>query len=125
MEDFSHADAMCFQVKSTDDFELIKGDGKGRKFGVRLKDAKFSLPAQQEREGKEKGEGGPVVLEGDALREKVRRRFVNLEGLEYAEEHDDITVGFETVEGEFVLKPLQRRFCVLEGSGYVLIVNFS
>ena len=31
---------------------------------------------------------------------KVRQRFVNLEGLEYAEEHDDITVGFETVEGE-------------------------
>lgn len=31
---------------------------------------------------------------------KVRRRFVNLEGLEYAEEHDDITVGFDTEEGE-------------------------
>ena len=41
---------------------------------------------------------------------RVRGRFVNLEGLEYAEEHDDITVGFETQEGEsFVtMKPYPR-----------------
>ena len=86
MEDFSHADAMCFQVKSTDTFESVKGDSKGKKWAVKMKDAKFSLPAQ------EKGEA-----EGEDL---VRRRFVNQEGLDYAEEHDDITIGFDTEEGE-------------------------
>ncbi|KAK4627994.1 hypothetical protein CLAFUR0_04332 [Fulvia fulva] len=82
MDDFSHADSLCFQVKTTDTFELIKGDDKKKKWGVKLVDAKFSLPSQ------EKGE----VSEGDRL----RRRFVNLEGLDYAEEHDDITIGFDT-----------------------------
>ena len=91
MEDFSHADAMCFQVKSTDNFETVKGDGKGKKWAVRMVDAKFSLPHQPERGEQE------VSAE-----EKVNRRFVNLEGLEYAEEHDDITVGFETQDGELL-----------------------
>jgi len=86
MEDFSHADAMCFQVKSTDTYESVKGDGKGKKWAVKMKDAKFSLPRREKSE---------VDVE-----ERVRRRFVNLEGLEYAEEHDDITIGFETEQGE-------------------------
>ncbi|TKA25412.1 hypothetical protein B0A50_06279 [Salinomyces thailandicus] len=81
MEDFSHADALCFQIKSTDTFEIIKGDSKGKKWAVKMVDAKFSLPKQ------DKGETDPE--------ERVRRQFVNLEGLDYAEEHDDITVGFE------------------------------
>jgi len=87
MEDFSHADAMCFQVKSTDTFESVKGDGKGKKWAVKIKDAKFSLPRREKSEVDEE--------------ERVRKRFVNLEGLDYAEEHDDITVGFETEEGEY------------------------
>ena len=91
MEGFSHADAMCFQVKSTDVFETVKGDGKWKKWAVRMVDAKFSLPHQQHQE---KGES-EISSE-----EKVRMRFVNLEMLEYAEEHDDITVGFETQEGK-------------------------
>jgi hypothetical protein len=48
-------------------------------------DAKFRLPHF------EKGEV-------DAM-DKVRGRFVNLENLDYAEEHDDITVGFELEDG--------------------------
>jgi len=86
MEDFSQADALCFQLKSTDTFETVKGDSKGKKWAVKMVDAKFSLPKQ------EKGEIDPE--------ERVRRRFVNLEGLDYAEEHDDITVGFDTEEGK-------------------------
>ncbi|KAK0308055.1 hypothetical protein LTR01_005388 [Friedmanniomyces endolithicus] len=89
MEDFALADALCFQVKSTDTFEGVKGDGKGRKWGVKFVDAKFRLPPRMtEREKSGEVDGG----------ERVRRRFVNLEGLEYAEEHDDITVGFDTEE---------------------------
>lgn len=90
MEDFSHADSLCFQVKSTDVFETIKGDSKHKKWGVKLVDAKFTLPPT-----KEKGE----VNEKD----EVRKRFVNLEGLDYAEEHDDITIGFETEQGMFAI----------------------
>ncbi|KAK3111441.1 hypothetical protein LTR53_013309 [Teratosphaeriaceae sp. CCFEE 6253] len=85
MEEFALADAMCFQVKSTDTFEGVKGDGKNKKWAVKFVDAKFRLPARVE-----KGE-----VDGE---ERVRRRFVNLEGLEYAEEHDDVTVGFDTEE---------------------------
>ncbi|KAF2767861.1 hypothetical protein EJ03DRAFT_315196 [Teratosphaeria nubilosa] len=84
MEDFVHAEALCFDVKSIDTFESVKGDSKGKKWAVKLKEAKFSLPS------KEKGEL--------AIEDKVRRRFVNLEGLDYAEEHDDITIGFDTEE---------------------------
>ncbi|EME46173.1 hypothetical protein DOTSEDRAFT_70236 [Dothistroma septosporum NZE10] len=82
MDDFSHADSLCFQVKTTDTFELIKGDDKKKKWGVKLVDAKFSLPSQEKGEISEEG--------------RLRRRFVNLEGLDYAEEHDDITIGFDT-----------------------------
>ncbi|KAI6868070.1 hypothetical protein KC334_g19415, partial [Hortaea werneckii] len=82
MEDFIHADALCFQIKSSDNFEAGKGDNKGKKWTVKMVDAKFSLPRR------EKGEIHPE--------QKIRRRFVNLEGLEYAEEHDDITVSFDT-----------------------------
>ncbi|KAK1079698.1 hypothetical protein LTR33_006172 [Friedmanniomyces endolithicus] len=90
MEDFALADALCFQVKSTDTFEGVKGDGKGKKWGVKFVDAKFRLPPRQLAEREKSGD-----VDGD---ERVRRRFVNLEGLEYAEEHDDITVGFDTEE---------------------------
>ncbi|KAF2723545.1 hypothetical protein K431DRAFT_219967 [Polychaeton citri CBS 116435] len=82
MEGFSHADAMVFQVKKTDDFESSKGDSKGKKWSVKLKDAKFSLSKENK---------GEVDHE-----ERVKQRFVNLEGMEYMEEHDDITVGFDT-----------------------------
>ena len=89
MEDFSHAEAMCFETRSSETFETVKGDGKGKDWAVRLVDAKFSLPV----ETKEKTELGSE--------EKVRRRFVNLEGLEYAEEHDDVTVAFGCEEGTY------------------------
>ncbi|KAF2207243.1 hypothetical protein CERZMDRAFT_51515 [Cercospora zeae-maydis SCOH1-5] len=82
MEEFSHADALCFQIKSTDVFEKHKGDSKGKKWTVKLVDAKFTLPKEK---GKEERE--------DVYR---KGRFVNLENLEYAEEHDDVTIGFET-----------------------------
>jgi len=91
MEDFSHAEALCFQVKSTDVFEGSKGDGKGKKWSVKMVDAKFSLPAPAV------GKEGESLVDEEA---RARRRFVNLEGLEYREEHDDITVGFETEEGK-------------------------
>ncbi|GAB7365095.1 hypothetical protein MBLNU230_g6186t1 [Neophaeotheca triangularis] len=95
---FSHAEAMAFQIKGTDDFELVGGDRKGG-WGVRLVDAKFGLPvAGSEKGGKGKGDGEQGTEGEEAKLRAVKRRFVNLEGLEYASEHDDVTVMFEGEE---------------------------
>ncbi|GAB7356421.1 hypothetical protein MBLNU459_g7193t1 [Dothideomycetes sp. NU459] len=99
-EDFSHADAMAFRIKTIDMFEKAKGD-KGAKHCVRLVDAKFSLPGK-EKDDEEAGEEDPS--ETKLWGKGVKRRFVNLEGLDYAEEHDDITIGFERGED-------RDRFC--------------
>ena len=95
-EDFSHTDALCFQVSSTDVIETSKGDGKGKKWSSKFADAKFSLPRIPENGN---NEGAPP--EGGLAR--IRRRFLDIESLEHAEEHDDITVGFDTQEGESVI----------------------
>jgi hypothetical protein len=102
MEDFAHAEALCFQVKTTDVFETIKGDGKHKKWAIKMVDAKFTLPTSQ---GKD---------EQFSPEEKAARRFVNLEGLDYAQEHDDITVGFESQEGTCysLSSDYQRYSCV-------------
>ena len=89
MEEFSHADALCFQIKSTDVFETHKGDSKGKKWTVKMVDAKFTLPSREK--GKE-----------ETQEEHLNSRFVNLENLDYAEEHDDITVGFDTEQGKMM-----------------------
>lgn len=94
-EDFSYADAIVFRVKSSDVFEKCKGD-KGAKFCIKLVDAKFSLPGRMKHHGGDEDEG----MDHNGLPKVVKRRFINLEGLEYAEEHEDITIGFETEEGK-------------------------
>lgn len=94
-EDFVHADAIAFQIRSTDTFEKAKGD-KGAKYCVRLVDAKFSLPRKEKDSEVDDGEG---PSESQFWGKGVKRRFVNLEGLDYAEEHEDITIGFELEEG--------------------------
>ncbi|EME83498.1 uncharacterized protein MYCFIDRAFT_94518, partial [Pseudocercospora fijiensis CIRAD86] len=81
MEEFNYADAMCFQIKSTDVFEQSKGDSKGKKWSVKMVDAKFSLPPREK---------------DDSEEIRLKQRYVNLEGLDYAEEHDDITIGFDS-----------------------------
>lgn len=104
-EDFSHADAMVFQIKSTDTFEKAKGD-KPAKYCVKFVDAKFSLP-KKEKDGEEMEDEPPS--DAKVWGRGVRRRFINMEGLDYAGEHDDITIGFETEEGMFdELSELER-----------------
>lgn len=87
-EDFATADALALQLKGVDVFEKVelKGEkGGGGRFGVRLVDAKFSLPAQKAKDESE-----------DAA---VARRFVCLDMPQYAREDDDITVGFDDERG--------------------------
>ncbi|KAF2848575.1 hypothetical protein T440DRAFT_454413 [Plenodomus tracheiphilus IPT5] len=90
-EDFSHADAMNFQLRTMDIFE--KSD-KGGKFGLKLVDAKFALPVEERRgEGKmQKEEGRLTGWSG------VKRRFVCLDEIEYPGEHDDILIQFDSAE---------------------------
>ncbi|KAI9712961.1 MAG: hypothetical protein M1812_006708 [Candelaria pacifica] len=82
-QDFSHGDCMNFHLKSTDVFEAF---GKSGKFFIRIVDAKFALP-KIAGGGNEGGAGGGG------------RAFVCLDLPEYAGEHDDITIGFDCVEG--------------------------
>lgn len=108
-EDFSHADAMVFQIKAADTFEKAKGD-KPAKYCVKFVDAKFSLPKKE----KDVGEAGEDEAHSDSQiwGKGVRRRFISLEGLEYAGEHDDITIGFETEDGKNKFHDfMMRRQC--------------
>lgn len=95
-EDFSHADAMNFQLRTMDVFE--KSD-KGGKFGLKLVDAKFALPVEERRgEGKmQKEEGRLTGWSG------TKRRFVCLDEIEYPGEHDDILIQFESAESKWNL----------------------
>lgn len=92
-EEFSHADAMNFQLRVTDTFE--KTD-KGGKFGLKLIDAKFALPVEERRgEGKMQKEEGR--LSGWA---GTKRKFVCLDEIEYPGEHDDILIQFDSAESK-------------------------
>jgi hypothetical protein len=79
-ENFSHGDCMNFALKSTDIFEA---SGRNGKFSVRIVDAKFAMP-----KSKAEGEAG------------VDHEFVCLDMPEYPAEHDDITIIFDTEDGE-------------------------
>jgi hypothetical protein len=94
MEGFAQAEALCFQIKSTDVFEAVKGDGKNKKWAIKMVDAKFTLPPLSNAAATASGREQELPAE-----ESAKRRFVNLEGLDYAQEHDDVTVGFESQEG--------------------------
>jgi len=90
-EDFSHADAMNFQLKPQDEFQTTD---KGGKPSVRLVDCKFALPVEER-----KGEGKMGKEEGRLTGwAGMKRRFVCLDQIEYPGEHDDIVVAFESKE---------------------------
>lgn len=92
-EDFSHADAMNFQLKSMDKFEKTEKSGKAC---VRLVDAKFALPVEERR-----GEGKMGKEEGKISGwTGMKRRFVCLDQIEYPGEHDDILIGFDGADSK-------------------------
>ncbi|ORY08666.1 hypothetical protein BCR34DRAFT_488427 [Clohesyomyces aquaticus] len=110
-EDFSHADAMNFQLKTMDVFE--KTDKSGRP-GIKLVDAKFALPVEERRgEGKMGKEEGKIS--GWA---GMKRKFVCLDVIEYPGEHDDISIQFDSVETRdkfaeaLPSKTVERKFTV-------------
>lgn len=74
-KDFSHGSCMNFVMKSTDIFESFSRSGL---FYVRFVDAKFALPKNEAETSKD---------------------FICLDMPDYAGEHDDINIGFETEAG--------------------------
>ena len=69
---------MCFVLKSTDKYESFSRSGQ---FYVRMVDAKFALPRSTEEDNHD---------------------FIALDTPEYATEHDDILIAFDTEEGEHI-----------------------
>jgi hypothetical protein len=84
-ENFSHGESMNFVLKPTDQFESFSKSGN---YGVKLSDAKFVLPVQDE--------AGVGADNG----------FVCLDQLEYPVEHDDIIVTFDVEDGTYLSPPL-------------------
>lgn len=81
-EDFHHGESMSFQLKATDVYESMK---RGDKVGVKIDDAKFPLqPPPENREAPPDDQA-----------------FVCLDMPEIPGEHDDITILFESEQGEF------------------------
>jgi hypothetical protein len=103
-EDFSHADAMNFQLRTMDTFEKTEKSGK---FGLKMVDAKFALPVDERRgEGKmQKAEGRLTGWTG------TKRRFVCLDEIEYPGEHDDILIMFDNAESKSQFYHVCRRLC--------------
>lgn len=90
-EDFSHADAMNFQLKPQDEFQKSDKNGKS---SVRLVDCKFALPVEER-----KGEGKMGKEEGKLTGwAGMKRRFVCLDQIEYPGEHDDMVISFDNPE---------------------------
>jgi hypothetical protein len=78
------ADSLGFVVKGVDVVERY--EAKGGRLGVRLVDAKFSLPKM------EKSRGAVKV-------EDAERGYICLDMPEYPGENDDIWIGFDDNEG--------------------------
>lgn len=74
--DFSHGRCMNFVLRGTDNYESSSRSGK---YTIRIVDAKFALPKRNDEEAS---------------------GFVCLDLLDYATEHDDITIGFESEQGK-------------------------
>jgi hypothetical protein len=81
-ENFSHGECMNFILKATDTYESYNRSGK---FCLRIVDAKFALP-----KGEEEGYEG------------VDKGFVCLDMPDFASEHEDITITFDSEAGMFI-----------------------
>jgi hypothetical protein len=80
-EDFHHGESMSFPLKPTDVFEAVS---RNKLAGIKIDDAKFPLPRRTE---DHEGSADDVA-------------FVCLDLPEIPGEHDDITILFESEEGE-------------------------
>jgi hypothetical protein len=95
---FEPARAMGFIIRSTDVFEKYDGKQAGTraKVGVRLVDARFSLPRN-------------VGSKGAGKSDYISKGFLSLDVPEPATENDDIFIGFDEERGMFLMLLLMKR----------------
>ena len=112
LDDFPLGRCMTFTVRGTDALETSARSGKHL---VRFIDAKFAIP------GVVLSNTGASIERADEGKASVGRgsaggsEYVCLDVLEYATEHDDIFVGFDSEEGlsRCVVSSFRRRWSVL------------
>lgn len=85
-DNYELADCLNFQIKNTDVFEHFE---KGGEYCVRLVDAKFALPLVEQ---SEEHDNRPKQRNPGA-------QFTCIDYLDYASEHEDIIVSFNTMTG--------------------------
>jgi hypothetical protein len=86
-EHFEYAESLAFVLKGVDVFERYEGKHTRAQYGVRLVDAKFTLPKTEKGRASEQ--------------EELDKPYVCLDMPEYPGENDDIWIAFDEVEGSF------------------------
>ena len=101
-QDFAAADAIILDIKAKDRFEAVKQDKSGR-YAVKLVEAQFGLSSTDTDRDNRDDEDERDASHGTSIDPAISKRFVNLEGLDFLEERDDITVAFDEQKGQSTL----------------------
>jgi hypothetical protein len=108
-DDMPQVEALNFQLKGVDQFERHEDKHSKGRYGVKLVDAKFTLPIKEKGDKDEKGSRSATPDEAGGRAGNLEKRFVCLDALEPPAENDDIVVGFESEQGMYSL--LQSQLC--------------
>ncbi|CAK7269426.1 hypothetical protein SEPCBS119000_003565 [Sporothrix epigloea] len=94
-QDFHYGDCMSFVLRGTDVYEAF---GRGSKSGIKLDDAKFSLPRLPVGSGHTDSKAGPDsgMGTGEGIMSGGETAFVCLDMPDLPGEHDDISIFFES-----------------------------
>jgi hypothetical protein len=97
-DDMPQADALNFQLKGVDEFERHDDKHSKGRYGVKLVDAKFTLPMKDrdEKDGRGSRSGTP---DSSGKARSLEKRFIYLDVLEPPAENDDIIIGFDDEQG--------------------------
>lgn len=100
-DDMPQADCLNFQLKGVDEFERCEDKHSRGRYGVKLVDAKFTLPMKEaeEKMGRSSSRSGTPVGNGNQGG-RLEKRFVSLDVLEPPAENDDIVIGFADEAGK-------------------------
>jgi hypothetical protein len=97
-DDMPQAERLNFQLKGVDEFERYEDKHSRGRYGVKLVDAKFTLPMREKGDKDERGSRS-ATPDGSGRARNLENRFVCLDVLDPPAENDDIIVGFESEQG--------------------------
>ncbi|KIV99634.1 uncharacterized protein PV09_08699 [Verruconis gallopava] len=95
-DDMPQADCLNFQLKGVDQFERYEDKHAKGRYGVKLVDAKFTLPIKEKPDKEDRGSRSDTPDNGGTKFANLEKKFVSLDALEPPAENDDIFVGFES-----------------------------